>query len=80
MVEKGEIYSQIWGLCHLHGTTMSMVLMLFPTSVLGSQHPFMLPGVSLRLRVASRVLFYGPVPADTFSWCLLPFWLVLPIT
>lgn len=69
MMEKGEIYSQIWGLCHLQGATMFMALMPFPSPVLGSQHPFMLPGVSLELRGASRVLTYGPVPVGTFSWC-----------
>lgn len=76
MMEKGKIYSQIWGLHHLQGATMFMPLMPFPSSVPGSQHPFMLPGVSLGLRGASRVLTYGPVWTCA-SWHLF---MVLPGT
>lgn len=55
---------------------MFMAPMPFPSPVPGSQHSFMLPGVSLGLRGASRILTYAPVWAYA-SW---HFFMVLPIT
>ena len=55
---------------------MFMAPMLFPSPVLGSQHSFMLPGVGLGLRGASRILTYAPVWAYA-SW---HFFMVLSIT